>query len=120
MKGLGHYILAILFVIFAVLQLNDVDPYLWVFMYLLTAAIPFMYARRILNKKVVTILLVVFGLAFATYIPELIKWSQAGFPGITGSMKAETPFVELVRESMGLFLSFLVSLYYFLKTKPEQ
>jgi hypothetical protein len=39
-------------------------------------------------------------------LPDFINWVKMGAPTITGSMKAESPFVELTREFLGLVICF--------------
>ena len=97
-------VLAVLFIIFALLQLNDPDPWLWVAIY---GAIGILCGATALGRyapKIILggILLTIFGIGW--YIPHLMDWLENGMNSITTSMKADTPYVELVRESLGLVL----------------
>src|SRR6478735_2788427 len=98
----------LMFVLFAVLQYNDVDPYIWMPIYLLAAMISLVsfLNRTVLN--VVFITMILYALGFAYYAPSLIKWITEGMPSITGTMKANSPFVELIREALGLLICFVV------------
>jgi len=97
-------ILALLFFLFAALQLNDADPWIWVGIYGAVAVLCGLTASgRYLPKLILgTILLTIFGLGW--YLPDFVAWLQSGMTSITSSMKAETPHVELVREFLGLVL----------------
>ena len=53
----------------------------------------------------------------ATYLPAMLKWVGEGMPTITGSMQAESPHIELIREFFGLMLSTVVLGYYYMKSK---
>jgi len=53
------------------------------------------------------------GIWLVTYFPSFINWIQDDMPSITGSMKAETPYIEHVREFGGLFISFITTLVYY-------
>jgi len=40
------------------------------------------------------------------YLPDFITWLNTGMASITDSMKAASPYIELVREFLGLVLVF--------------
>jgi len=75
MKNL-HIIIGIVFIIFAILQYNDPDYYIWIPVYSLISFIAFSTAAS------------------------------------AGSMKAETPHIELMRELFGLIISLVATIYY--------
>ncbi|MBX2875693.1 MAG: transmembrane 220 family protein [Saprospiraceae bacterium] len=97
-------VLSVLFVLFAVVQLNDVDPWAWVALYIYVALL-FGLSAAGRNHKYATIgglaLVVIW---MATLLPDFINWVNMGMPTITGSMKAESPHVELTREFLGLLI----------------
>ena len=97
-------ILAILFFVFAALQLNDADPWVWVIIYGAVAVLCGLTAAGRYFPKLIlgAILLTIFGIGW--YLPDFVDWLQNGMTSITSSMKAETPHVELVREFLGLVL----------------
>jgi len=69
-----------LFILFAILNINDPDWFLWVPTYLLVAASTVAYQKKLINKKAVNILMVyllfVFALSFFGYIEALDKNSN--------------------------------------------
>ena len=97
-------VLALLFFAFAALQLNDADPWTWIGIYGGVAVLCGMNAVGYYVPKIIlgAILLTIFGIGW--YLPDFIDWLQSGRTSITSSMKAETPYVELVREFLGLGL----------------
>ena len=97
-------ILGILFLVFALLQLNDPDPWVWVGIYGAVALVCGSTALGRYAPKVILggILLTMFGIGW--YLPDFVNWLQTGMKSITTSMKADTPHVELVREFLGLVL----------------
>ena len=97
-------ILGILFFIFAALQLNDLDPWVWIAIYGLVALLCALTAIGYYVPKILlgSILFTFFGIGW--YLPDFINWLQTGMDSITKSMKAESPHVELVREFLGLVL----------------
>jgi len=98
-------LLALVFALFAYWQLNDNDPTLWVPVYggvaLLLAANAFAKVPSFLN------LLGTLGLFIgaSTYLPDVYEWYQEGMPSITGAMKAGSPYIENMREFLGLVLA---------------
>lgn len=98
-------VLSVLFVLFAVVQLNDPDPWGWVALYIFVAILCGLAA---FNKNNTYALLAGLGIIFIwmmTLIPDFINWVNMGMPTITGSMKAESPHVELTREFLGLLIA---------------
>jgi len=115
-------ILAILFFLFAALQLNDPDPWIWVAIYSAVGVLCGLTAMRHYFPKVIlgAILITIFGIGW--YLPDFINWLQTGMTSITSSMQAETPHVELIRECLGLVLvlATLVWLYWSGKKLPME
>jgi len=101
------YFFGILFLVFAYVQLNDADPAKWVIFYSLTGLLPIamLYWPKI--RYGLYALAAVVLLSFVFYLPDFFAWVKDGFPTITGSMKAESPYVELVREFLGIFICLL-------------
>ena len=99
-----NIVLAVLFVIFAVVQLNDPDPWAWVSLYLLVAGVAGFAAFGKYNRYVIWAGLAVSIIWLGILIPEFVRWVQMGMPSITESMKAEEPHIEYTREFLGLFL----------------
>ena len=69
-----------LFILFAVLNINDPDWFLWVPTYFLVAASTVSHQKKLINKKAMNILMVylllVFALSFFGYIEVLDKNSD--------------------------------------------
>lgn len=117
MRKIIDHILAILFFIFAIVQWNDPDPYLWVVLYCLVgiAILMTIYTDK---AYYLIFLIIIFCVVFLiTYIPDVIDWARNGFPTITGTMKAETQHVEFIREFLGLLICVVVLIPYLAKSK---
>lgn len=97
--------LSLLFVLFAVVQLNDPDPWGWFAMYLYVAALFGFAAFGKAHNYAFLAGLAVILIWAATLVPDFITWFKMGMPTITGSMKAESPHVELTREFLGLLIA---------------
>lgn len=110
---------ALLFVTMAGLQLNDPDPVIWVMAYGSVAALwAFAAFGRWLPKATQAVLMVL-TVWMVSFIPELVSWMGMGMPTLVGSMKAEEPHIELVREFGGLFLA-VISLVYLLRLRRSK
>lgn len=97
-------ILSLLFWSFAALQWNDPDPLVWIAVYGLTAVL-WLWRWWVMPPWWLTLpfllLLLVWWLSL---LPAFIDWLRLGAPSLLGSMKAESPHIELVREWGGLLL----------------
>ena len=100
-----HLVLAVLFVLFAVVQLNDPDPLRWFLIYLLIAGIFAFGAFDRYNQYPIYLGMALCIGAFIILIPGFIDWVQMGMPSITSSMKATEPHIELTREFLGIVIS---------------
>lgn len=113
-----NIIFAILFVVFAGLQYNDPDPYIWIPIYLFAAFICWMGARQKFYP-VLTLLGVLIYALYALYLffekDGVIDWvTEHNAENIAGQMKAATPWIEDTREFFGLLLtSFALLMNYF-------
>ncbi|MBK8282525.1 MAG: transmembrane 220 family protein [Saprospiraceae bacterium] len=89
---------------FALVQYNDPDPYIWAPYYLLIAAICFIQFRQRKYPWLVwsALLLTIAWSAF--YIPDVIDYFKMGEPNIASEMKATTPYIENMREFLGLVI----------------
>ncbi len=101
-------ILALLFVLFAYFQWNDPDPYLWMVIYIISACM-LLYKSFIKMNQTIWTLWELFLLVFIlSYVKDIFQWITDGFPSITDSMKAASPYIENIRESLGLILILIV------------
>lgn len=112
-----YWILAVVFVLFTIVQYNDPDPIPWMLLYGSVGTNAALAAlgkphRRLLQLSLLTS--IVWAL---TLVPDFINWIKQGTPSIVQTMKAETPWVELTREFLGLCLAASVNLWLLRPTK---
>jgi hypothetical protein len=107
-----HIVVGLLFTLFAIVQWNDADALLWIVMYAIVATVAFLksYGRSYRIVNLVITLVMIAGLI--SYLPEVSRWVKDGMPSITTSMKASTPYIELVREFFGLLISTIAMGFY--------
>jgi hypothetical protein len=103
----------IVFILFAAVQYNDPDPYLWIPIYLYPALLSYLkLVQKPISKMAYWAGFLVFG-AYAIYkvfdangIIDWIKFHNAS--SIATTMKAEQPWVEESREFFGLVIILVV------------
>jgi Transmembrane family 220, helix len=117
-----NIIFCLLFVVFAALQYNDPDPYLWIPIYLYAAVLCWLAARSIYFTKAY-LLGIAFYLVYAIYLVViqngLLEWLFLHHAAnIAGTMKAEQPWIEQSREFFGLIILIVVlAINYFVAKK---
>ena len=99
--------LALLFLIAALLQGNDPDPYYWVLVYGGAAVVAF---GDVLGKRSYFWTVLVMGAAAAGMLialPGVFEWLGSGdLTSVGGPMLETKPWVEPARECLGLFIVF--------------
>ena len=114
----------IIFILFALVQYNDPDPYIWVPIYLYSALLCFL---NFLQKPISSIAYWAGFLVFAAYAiykmfdtNGIIDWIQFhNASNIASTMKAEKPWIEESREFFGLLIILIVlGINYIKKSNP--
>jgi hypothetical protein len=103
-----NWFFVITFIVFAGLQYNDPDPYLWMLIYLYAAVLCWLSIKEKFSPASYWTGLIVYGV-YALYkvFDEngLIDWiAKHNAQNIAGTMKAQTPWVEETREFFGLII----------------
>ena len=119
MKILNIFLVT-LFVLSALVQYNDPDPYIWVPIYLFPAAVSFYAIKGKYNKTVILIGLIPTTLFMISYIPDFMNWIKMGEPSIVETMKAEKPYVELTREFGGLVICVAALVFQYFKARNTE
>jgi len=96
------------FIVFAALQYNDPDPYIWAPIYLYTAVLCWLASRNKFYPKAYWLGIIVYT-AYAVYKifdqNGLLDWiSKHDAENIAETMKAEKPWIEESREFFGLLI----------------
>jgi hypothetical protein len=121
-----NFLFCIIFILFAALQYNDPDPYVWMPVYLYTAVLCWLAFRNkyfpgayILGIAVYTIY------AVYKFFDENGVWdwmTKHQAANIADTMKAEQPWIEETREFFGLVILIAVLLidYFYAKRMKKQ
>ena len=120
-----NIIFCFLFIVFAALQYNDPDPYLWVPIYMYTAVLCWLAARQRYFTKAYLFGIVVYAI-YAVYkifdANGLLDWFNLHHAeNIAETMKAEKPWIEESREFFGLVILIIVlAINYFVTIKKRK
>jgi hypothetical protein len=104
---------SVVFILFAVVQYNDPDPFLWVPIYLYPALLCFL---KFIQKPIPSLAYWAGFLVFGVYAiykmfdtNGIINWVQFhNASNIVSTMKAEKPWIEESREFFGLVIILIV------------
>lgn len=115
----------IVFVIFAALQYNDPDPYIWMPIYLFAAFLCYKALNKQYSRGLYIAGLLVYGM-YAVYLlfdkTGVVDWAEAHHAeSIVQTMKAEKPWIEETREFGGLLITMIVlvsNMIWLSKKKP--
>jgi Zn-dependent protease with chaperone function len=107
-----NLVFAVLFLLFAALQYNDPDPYLWVPIYIFGAVICWLCSKQKYNRPALIAGIIFFaGYALMLFFEKdgVLSWiTEHDAENIAGSMKAENPWIEDSREFFGLLILMVV------------
>ncbi len=116
MSKIIKVILAILFGIFAIVQYNDVDPWLWIAIYGFVSILFILNITGWYNSRIILgLIIIAIGFSFV-YVPGVIDYIQQGQPEVLiESMQAKKPYIEETREFGGIWLVILALTYLYFK-----
>lgn len=114
-----YLVLSLIFILFAAVQYNDPDPYIWAPYYLAIALICFFKFKGQYYSWLVISMLVISVAWAASYLPSVLEWWKMGRPDIADHMKAETPYIENMREFSGLVICIAAIVPVYLKKNPS-
>ena len=112
------------FILFAGLQYNDPDPYLWIPIYLSGAILCWLAFRQKFYPRLYLLAILLF-VGYAAYLffqqDGMLDWiREHEAEDIAGEMKATEPWIEATREVLGLLILIIVLLIeYFYSRKRK-
>ena len=121
-----NYFFCFVFIIFAALQYNDPDPYVWMPIYLYTSVLCWQAARGKFYPAAYLIGMAVYGVyAVYKFFDKDGVWDWITIhhsENIAETMKAEKPWIEETREFFGLVILIGVLLinYFYAKRKRRR
>lgn len=114
-----NFLFAVMFLLFAYLQINDPDPFIWITIYGTMAVMAIMAMFNYFPKKVIIALLIIFFLYSLVFIPGVQDWlaqenKEVLFDNVA---KMEHLFIEESREFLGLWICIAVLIFYFIRAR---
>jgi hypothetical protein len=114
-----NFVLAVMFLGFAFLQVNDPDPVIWILIYGVMAVTSVMAIFEFYPKKFLIGLLVIFILYSLMYIPGVLEWLRqenkaALFDDVA---KMQHQYIEEAREFLGLLICIIVLTVYLIRAR---
>ena len=101
-----------IFVVFALVQINDPDPYLWIPIYLYPALVCFMNVKKKYDAfahLAAIVFCMVYAIKLLLVKDGVVEWIQLHHAeNIVQSMKATKPWIEQTREFGGLSIIIIV------------
>ena len=119
-----NLLFCLVFIASAVLQYNDPDPYLWIPIYLFTAALCWLAFRNKFYPNAYLLGIILFTI-YAVYKVfdknGVLDWiNEHGAENIAETMKVEKPWVEEAREFFGLVILIAVLLINYIYAKRKK
>ena len=103
-----NYIFCFLFVVFAALQYNDPDPYIWMPIYLYSAVLCYFTAKKKFYPGAYAagiLIYVIYALFLLFDKTGVLNWAKEHHAeNIVQTMKATKPWIEESREFFGLLI----------------
>jgi uncharacterized membrane protein len=107
---------AVMFIVFAALQVNDPDPVLWILIYGAMSVISVMAIFEYYNRKLIIGLSVLYVVYLVILLPGVSEWLKQDDKSVLfdEGMKMQHLYIEESREFLGLLICLLVlALYLF-------
>jgi hypothetical protein len=114
-----NLLLAVLFVVFAFVQINDPDPALWILIYGITAVTCVLAAFRYYYRKILIAILIVYVVYALTYWSSILKWLKAENKAMLFDdvAKMQNLYIEESREFLGLFICITVIIMHLIRAR---
>lgn len=112
-----NYLMILLFATSAIAQINDPDPFFWVFIYSAASVISLLYATGKLQVWLAAVLTVFAGTWALTVAPDL---TYSGFRYIFDEIQMRAIGVEAAREFSGLIIIAIWAATLAIKTRKQK
>jgi hypothetical protein len=116
-----NFLLAVMFLVFAYLQLNDPDPIVWIPIYGVMAVVCVLAMFRYYPRAILFSLVIFYTLYSFFYIPGVEEWLAQDDKSqlFSNIAKMEHPFIEESREFLGLMINVAVLVVYLIISRKR-
>jgi len=117
-----NFILAIMFLLFAFVQINDPDPVIWILIYGAMAVLCIMAIFEFYPAKFTIGLLVLYVLYSIVYIPGVLEWLRQENKAMLFDdvAKMQYPYIEEAREFLGLLICITVLIVFVIRARRKR
>ena len=117
-----NFILAIMFLLFAFVQINDPDPIIWILIYGAMAVLCIMAIFEFYPTKFTIGLLVLYVLYSIVYIPGVLEWLRQENKAMLFDdvAKMQYPYIEEAREFLGLLICIIVLIVFVIRARRRK
>lgn len=118
MMRVFNFLLALMFLVFAFLQVNDPDPVIWILLYGAMSVVCVMAIFESYNRKLLVALMMLYSVYCYFLWPGVSEWLQQEDRSVLFDdvMKMDLPYIEESREFLGLVISMVVVLFYLVRS----
>lgn len=116
-----NFLLAVMFLVFAYLQLNDPDPIVWIPIYGVMAIVCVFAMFKYYPRTILFSLVIFYTLYSFFYIPGVKEWLAQDDKSqlFSNVAKMEHPFIEESREFLGLMINVAVLVVYLIISRKK-
>ncbi len=116
-----NFILAVMFLLFAFVQINDPDPVIWILIYGAMAVLSIMAIFEFYPTKFMIGLLVLYILYSIVYVPGVLEWLRQDNKAMLFDdvAKMQYPYVEEAREFLGLWICIIVLIVFVIRARRK-
>jgi hypothetical protein len=116
-----HGILAVIFLLFSFLQLNDPDPYIWILIYGSMAVVCVLAIFRMYYPKIMIVMLIAFAAYSLVAYDGVVEWLKQDDKAVIFDdvAKMQYPYIEYSREFLGLWICNLVLIGYLFASRKK-
>jgi hypothetical protein len=114
-----NFILAIMFLAFAFVQINDPDPVIWILIYGAMAVLSVMAIFEFYPKKFIIGLLVLCVIYSFVFMPGVAEWLRKDNKAMLFDdiAKMQFPYIEEAREFLGLLICIIVLVVFLVRSR---
>jgi hypothetical protein len=117
-----NFVLAIMFLLFAFVQINDPDPVIWILIYGAMAVLCIMAIFEFYPKKFIIGIMVIYIGYSLVYIPGTLEWLRNDNKDMLFDdlAKMQFPYIEETREFLGLLICIIVLFFHLYRARRSR
>jgi hypothetical protein len=116
---IANFVLAVMFLFFAFLQVDDPDPLIWILIYGAMAVVAVMAMFNVYIRNFILILIIIYVAYSLVYIGGVQEWlaKENKSELFDDVAKMQHPYIEEAREFLGLWICIIVLVFYYIRSR---